>query len=522
MQRRALENTAATQAATNLQQQMYQMDAERLRERQILHEQMRQAQMHSERYQARMMDDVKNYRDAMDQAMRSKLLEMERELETLRTQRDELLQQTNTFNHVDQTQHPEPSIKSESMGVPRAENATYDHLGVMDHPMDRTNTLLSGFSAPKPPKFNGSSLDNRRAFALEYMEYVRAVMDVSGSTGMQIQLRPISTCIDGSVKEFVAEYHIQKPVDMISNDEWLEFFQAGLEHRNDQYSELETKIKRSIIMSEREIDADRRMDQWLHDYWKLLQKMNMPEYDQNHPKDAIKALVEGMRPVGLREYVRQTLAYDKKYLRNSVLQFFNFVREELRNQMKYIRSTATSANASNSTSGQKSQSSGNGTDDKKDSRVAKKLRDKKTGSSNSQGKEQSGERTPTCWGCKGPHRISDCPSTSESDKKEIAKRKRAEWSNNLKAKSSQEIKASKLPIPRHGRCFAAIPEAEGLGKITTLIDSGSDSAAIISFGLVDYLQQYTDIELNMVWLATPVILDSFGSDVKMRRHIVLC
>ncbi|CAK4899915.1 unnamed protein product, partial [Aphanomyces euteiches] len=135
MQRRGIENTAATQAATNLQQQMYQMDAERLRERQILHEQMRQAQMHSEQYQARMMDDVKNYRDAMDQAMRSKLLEMERELETLRTQRDELLQQTNTFNHVDQTQHPEPSIKSESMSVPRAENATYDHLGVMDHPM---------------------------------------------------------------------------------------------------------------------------------------------------------------------------------------------------------------------------------------------------------------------------------------------------------------------------------------------------------------------------------------------------
>jgi hypothetical protein len=71
-------------------------------------------------------------------------------------------------------------------------------------------TLLSGFSAPQAPKYSGYTMEARKTFSLEYAEYMRAVADASASTGMKIQARPISTCIEGSAKAFVAKHEIQK------------------------------------------------------------------------------------------------------------------------------------------------------------------------------------------------------------------------------------------------------------------------------------------------------------------------
>ncbi|CAK4085238.1 unnamed protein product [Aphanomyces euteiches] len=93
-------------------------------------------------------------------------------------------------------------------------------------------------------------------------------------------------------------------------------------------------------MSDKEMDADRRFNKWMHEYWKLLERYHMTDFDQRHPKDALKALLEGIRPLSLRESLRQELAHDKKYLRISVLQFLNYVRSELHHQLKYLRAVA--------------------------------------------------------------------------------------------------------------------------------------------------------------------------------------
>ncbi|KAH9092351.1 hypothetical protein LEN26_018494 [Aphanomyces euteiches] len=449
---------------------------------------------------------------------------MVREIEILR----------NRQANVTFAEGPEPiqsasTIRNESMGVPPQYEDNHGLPGHNGGALIRsgnlaTNTLLSGFSAPIAPTYKGTMTDARRAFAREYMEYVRAVSAVSESTGMLVQIRPIDTCIEYNAKEFAAEMLIKKPMGLITEDEWLAFFQVGLDIRSDQVTELESRIKRAIVMSDKELDADKRVDTWIYSYWQLIRKMNMPDYHVHYPKEAVKCLVDGIRPTVLRDYIQQELSHGKKYLRNSLYQFIDFVREELRQHMKLVR-TSTALKSSDGAQHRSNDKSADRVNDKKDGRSdnstssKRDLKKLRASQSDPPATQDKPAKLPICWSCKGSHRIQTCPTTTETMKMEIIERKRAEIA--ATASNKPQAKALKLPIPRRGRCLALIPETGSLGPITTLIDSGSDSSAIVSFGLIDYLEQCTSIPLSMTWLSTPVIHDAFGADVAMQRHITL-
>ncbi|CAK5071131.1 unnamed protein product, partial [Aphanomyces euteiches] len=145
--------------------------------------------------------------------------------------------------------------------------------------------------------------------------------------------------MEAQAKLFAAEFNIQKPVDDITDMEWMAYFQIGLEHVHTQYADIALKIKKSMVMNEKEMDAEKRMDRWIRDYWQILTKNHMLDYGKRHPKAAVKALLEGVRPEGLRESLRQELEHDMKYLRNDVVEFFNYVRSELRHTLKYLRAS---------------------------------------------------------------------------------------------------------------------------------------------------------------------------------------
>ncbi|CAK4711221.1 unnamed protein product, partial [Aphanomyces euteiches] len=217
-----------------LQNQLQQLDAQRQKEREILEEKIRVSELGRIAYNSHVEQQAARFRSTIEQAYNSRLAGMQSEVEKLRRQNDELLghlKQQKQEQPVD-VQQPEqppnaasepPRAFSNPPGIPK-------NYSIQPPIFNSNNTILSGFAAPSAPTFNGISLNARRAFALQYIEYVRAVMGVSGSTGMKIQIRPISTCIDAGVIEFIARYLIQKPVDVITQEEWLLFFQASLDH----------------------------------------------------------------------------------------------------------------------------------------------------------------------------------------------------------------------------------------------------------------------------------------------------
>jgi hypothetical protein len=65
--------------------------------------------------------------------------------------------------------------------------------------------ILSGFSAPKAPRYSGFSMADCRAFALKYNEYVRECNQASDALGYRIVARPVRTCIEARSKQFAAQ-----------------------------------------------------------------------------------------------------------------------------------------------------------------------------------------------------------------------------------------------------------------------------------------------------------------------------
>ncbi|ETV89793.1 hypothetical protein H310_15377, partial [Aphanomyces invadans] len=116
--------------------------------------------------------------------------------------------------------------------------------------------LLSGFAAPKAPRYTGHSVDHRKTFAKQYHEYCNECAQAALALGTKIGIRPIGTCIDAKAKQFAAMMHLGKDASSVTNAEWMAYFQYALDFHGPDYGDLETKIKTSVVMDDKELDAD--------------------------------------------------------------------------------------------------------------------------------------------------------------------------------------------------------------------------------------------------------------------------
>ncbi|KAH9149902.1 hypothetical protein LEN26_004146 [Aphanomyces euteiches] len=232
------------------------------------------------------------------------------------------------------------------------------------------------------------------------------------------------------------------------------------------------------------------------------------DYDAKHPKAAVKALLEGVRPMGLRESLRQELDHDMKYLRNSVVDFLNCVRKELRHTLKYLRAAASSDIPKES---------------KEKAKVLKEIQ-KGAKETPKQAVKQApavGEkRTPKCWNCGGDHNLRSCTKASEAEKEAIAKKKMAEWKAEEAARGSKpKSKTLAMDGINGGSSVSTVRGAEDVGEIPILFVTGSDPSALISRGLLELLEQTTMLDLHLVESTNAREMIGFGHvPINVSRH----
>ncbi|CAK4115027.1 unnamed protein product, partial [Aphanomyces euteiches] len=302
--------------------------------------------------------------------------------------------------------------------------------------------------------------------------------------------------MEAKAKLFAAKFHIQKPVDAIEDVEWLAYFQVGMDHQTDQYTDLAVKIKAKIIMGDKELDPDKRMDKWIHDYWTLLQRNHMMDYDAKHPKAAVKALLEGVRPMGLRESLRQELDH---------------VPSKQRCRFPQLRPQRASPYVEIFASG---------------SFVLKEIQ-KGAKETPKQAVKQApavGEkRTPKCWNCGGDHNLRSCTKASEAEKEAIAKKKMAEWKAEEAARGSKpKSKTLAMDGINGGSSVSTVRGAEDVGEIPILFDTGSDPSALISRGFLELLEQTTMLDLHLVESTNAREMLGFGHvPINVSRHAIL-
>ncbi|CAK5031927.1 unnamed protein product, partial [Aphanomyces euteiches] len=293
--------------------------------------------------------------------------------------------------------------------------------------------------------------------------------------------------MEAKAKLFAAKFHIQKPVDAIEDVEWLAYFQVGMDHQTDQYTDLAVKIKAKIIMGDKELDPDKRMDKWIHDYWTLLQRNHMMDYDANTQKQ------------------------QSRRCSKAVVDFLNYVRKELRHTLKYLRAAASS-------------------DIPKESKeMAKVLKEIQKGAKETpkqavkQAPAVGEKRTLKCWNCGGDHNLRSCTKASEAEKEAIAKKKMAEWTAEEAARGSKpKSKTLAMDGINGGSSVSTVRGAEDVGEIPILFVTGSDPSALISRGLLELLEQTTMLDLHLVESTNAREMLGFGHvPINVSRHVIL-
>ncbi|KAF0704568.1 hypothetical protein As57867_007298, partial [Aphanomyces stellatus] len=241
----------------------------------------------------------------------------------------------------------------------------------------------------------------------------------------------------------------------------------------------------------------------------------MMAFHTRHPKNAVRALVEGIRPASLKAVVKSHMELDQKHLRNSVLQFMGYVKSKMVAQLEFTR-------ASKSLGQPKVVADPPASDTSKRQRARQlKLEAKKTAAAKLAAEAQTKKRA--CWSCGGDHRIHDCTATSDADKKAIIAKKHEEWAAKDKTKppANKSLRHPTGP-PTDGSCWAQLSDSGIDEPIVALIDSGSDAAAIITQGLFDLVEQTGALDLTTKEVKTPQVMEGFGKvPLSLKMHVVL-
>ncbi|RHY16478.1 hypothetical protein DYB32_010640 [Aphanomyces invadans] len=242
----------------------------------------------------------------------------------------------------------------------------------------------------------------------------------------------------------------------------------------------------------------------------------MMSFHTKHPKAAVKALVEGLCPPALKAVIKNNLDLDQKHLRNSVLQFMAYVKVKLVAQLEFTRAAKVSGIVK--TSGDESSRAGSLAP-----RNVKALMN--TDSSGTPGR-QDVKKAPSCWACRGNHRIEACAEVSDAEKKAIRDKRKGEWAEKKERKPTKSKVVKSLrwmsEQPADGCCWSEIPGVALERPISTFIDSGSDPGMLLSNGLIDLIALHSNVDLQAKELPTPQVMEGFGQGpLSLSKHVLL-
>ena len=131
--------------------------------------------------------------------------------------------------------------RADSMNRPRTNSVKSDVT--MEDVSGNMPYMVNAQEVPKHPMFDGTTREDKRKFMVEYEEYFASVKPFLTSISAP-QLVPVSHCIKITQKRFIAEYEIRKPMDEITEDEWILHFRACKEAERKDLSALDAKMAR--------------------------------------------------------------------------------------------------------------------------------------------------------------------------------------------------------------------------------------------------------------------------------------
>ncbi len=149
-------------------------------------------------------------------------------------------------------------------------------------------------------------------------------------------------------------------------------------------------------------------------------------------KKLVKFLMNGIRPVSVKEAVKRRMDLLKSPLNVSLTAFWKTLKECCISQDEFCNKKKSYSSKPEGSNPNKRQRRGN-----KDQDGGKAKRTKSGTADNSKEKSER-KRTVKCFGCEGAHYLSACKKLNESEKKDILKKKKAEWKTKRAENTSKD------------------------------------------------------------------------------------
>jgi hypothetical protein len=196
---------------------------------------------------------------------------------------------------------------------------------------------------PTLPMWNGSvDRADRIAHWEEYSNYV-ARCEAASTPYNQAVPEKIGMTVLPKHYVLIMAYGIGVGLDQLSHEAVEYYFKNAYDSRPKPRCHMPTLITENVIMPTDSNDAENLVMKWKAQYCALLQQYDYHTYNDVQPKQAIKALVETIRPVQVQTVVRNDLDGEYRSILGNVQDFFKLVQFRMEAYYAFVPDNAIKA-----------------------------------------------------------------------------------------------------------------------------------------------------------------------------------
>ena len=329
---------------------------------------------------------------------------------------------------------------------------------------------------PKHPVFSGSTTKEKREFIQKYNLYYSTLLSYETSYNRPFVM-PVSACIDPWMKEHLARFEFARPLDQITETDWIDFFRESLISDRTDLSPIDAEMAK-LRLDLKHADAPSMMTDLVVKIYKKLEEHGLVAYVETaDPKRIVTWMVKALEPPVFKQRIEDKLRLEinKSYKKDPVAAR-RWIAEDLKYFLEYSTEWKTPKTKD------PSQREPTPTTKRDPGRDPKKKK-KKTKTDADAGDDEEESKTPQRFAClkcgSTEHAVRRCPKLKDGEAEKLLEELRKK--RDTPGRSNRQIRTAEAP--NSGIVRATL---EDCCDVEALLDSGAD-CALITRKLVDRL-----------------------------------
>uniref|UniRef100_H3HDZ8 WRKY19-like zinc finger domain-containing protein n=1 Tax=Phytophthora ramorum TaxID=164328 RepID=H3HDZ8_PHYRM len=203
--------------------------------------------------------------------------------------------------------------------------------------------VMNAPALPKPPRYKGSTMQERRDFLRAYNTYFAALRAFQTEHNRPF-VQPVGSCIEQGTKEIIARFTFAKDWQDVTEDEWIAYFLQSKQTAFEDYAALDADMQK-LSMDTTLAEAESRVNRLQANLYKILENHNMVDIMfQREQKKLVKYLVAALAPATFKAEVQRRIDQEqsKKY-KGDVIEFSRWLTSLLASFMSALAGGLCSA-----------------------------------------------------------------------------------------------------------------------------------------------------------------------------------